>query len=169
MTGKAKFEVARNAMLLSPRLKAEFQDAVNAFTTSVEYAERVKSESETQKESEVLNMWYARRRRLQPLSVDLRRFVELGWESEIVLGLDAHAYVSETVALFRKQYGELSSAIDSYFDIKRQEAISGELDHEQEWLRELKRVIYQHPNSDFLKEIDDSTTKLASALKAYVK
>lgn len=74
LTGKAKFEVARKAMLLGIRLKAGFQGAVDMFSSSTESTERTNKESETPEEKRVLDEWYARGRRLQPLVEDLRKF-----------------------------------------------------------------------------------------------
>jgi len=169
LTGKAKFEIARNTTLLSSRLKAEFQDAVNIFTSSAESIGRVKSESETPEESQVLNEWYARGHHLQPLSDDLRKFIELSWESEVVLGEVAGAQVSETLKIYRKSFAELSSAIYSYFETRRHEVVSNRPYENQDWLNNLHHIIYQLPDSDYLKNIESINEELASVLKRYVR
>ena len=78
LTGKARFEVARNAMLLGLKLKGDFEWARNPLTSSGEHAARSRQENESPKVSGVLDEWYARDRRLAPLREDLAKLQEAG-------------------------------------------------------------------------------------------
>lgn len=169
LTGKAKFNVARNVMLLAYRLKDDFQWATSPFTHSAESVGRVPKENESPRESEVLNEWYARHRRLQPLVEDLQKLQAAGWEAEILLEEDSKRSVSEAIKTFRHCYGELASAIESYFEATYKAATRTSVNSDQDWLKDLHRTIYTASSGDLLKRIDEATAQLASTLKAYVK
>jgi len=169
LTGKAKFDLARNTMLLALKLKADFEWARNPGGWSWEYAGRTWQESESPGVKEVLNQWYAKNQRLEPLVENLQKFQEVSWEAEIVLGEDSSKRVSEALAIYRRSYGELSSAIDSYFETRHEEAIGHDVSMHQDWLKELRKVIFSAKDDDFSKQIDKAIEQLAPALKTYVK
>ena len=168
MTGKAKFDIARNCMLLAYKLKADFEWARFIMTSSQESADRQPQEDESPRLSRVLDEWYAKSRRLQPLSENLRALQESGWEAEIVLGVDAGKQVSDAIKAIRQRYGELSAAITSYFEEKRRKTENHEVEVKPDWLMELRRLVYSSGEDDFSKQIDDAVDQLASALKPYV-
>jgi len=95
LTGKAKFDIARNVMLLGLKLKAHFEWARNPFTYSTEYIGRSRQENEPPNVSQVLDEWYARGSRLKPLQEDLVKIQEASWEAKILLSKDAGKRVSE--------------------------------------------------------------------------
>lgn len=169
LTGKAKFDVTRNVMLLGFKLKDDFQWATSPFTSSGESVGRPRKENESSSESAVLDEWYARQRRLQPMVEDLQKLQTAGWEAEILLGEDSKKSVSEAVEIFRHTYGELASAIESYFEERHKEAIGTSVDIAQGWLKELRRIIYSASGGDLLNRIDEAVAQLAFILKAYVK
>jgi hypothetical protein len=169
LTGKAKFALARDVMLLGLKLKAHFEWARNLFTHSTESADRSRQESETPGVSQVLDEWYARASRLKPLQENLIKVQEASWEAQILLSKDSSNSVSEAVAVYRRNLAELSTAISSYFDTRRHEAVTGIPYKDQDWLEKLHKTIYGEPEDNFSKQIDKATTKLESALQAYVK
>jgi hypothetical protein len=169
LTGKAKFNVAHSVMLLSFKLKDDFQWATSVWTDSAESVGRVPKENESPSESRVLNEWYARQRRLQPLVEELQKLQTAGWEAEILLDEDSKKSVSEAIKIFRHGYGELASAIESYFEETYKEATGTSVNSDQGWLKELRRTIYSVSGGDLLKRIDEATAQLASTLKVCVK
>lgn len=169
LTGKAKFALARDVMLLGFKLKAHFEDARNPFTYSTEYTGRSWQESESPGVSQVLNEWYARANRLKPLQENLIKIQGASWEAHILLGEDSSKPVSEAVAVYRRNFAELSLAIHSCFETRKQEVKTGIPFKEQDWLKELHKTIYSRTDDDFSKQIEEATTKLESALQAYVK
>jgi len=169
LTGRAKFEVSRNVMLLAFKLKADFEWATNLATYSEEFVDRPHGENESQAESSVLNEWHARHRRLKPLVEDLHKLLTAGWEAEILLGEDSGKSVSEAIGIFRRNYAELATAIESYFEQTYREANRTSVNTAQDWLKELRKIIYSAPDAKLLKQIDEATAQLASTLKAYVK
>lgn len=169
LTGKAKFTLAHDAMLLGFKLKARFEWARDMFTHSVEFTGRSRQENETPNVSQVLDEWYARANRLKPLHEDLIKIQEASWEAQILLDKDSSNRVSEAVTVYRHGYAELSSAIYSHFETRRHEATTGRPYKDQDWLEKLHKIIYAPPEDDFSKQIDEATTKLKSALQAYVK
>jgi hypothetical protein len=169
LTGKAKFNLARDLMLLGFKLEALFEGARHPFTYSTEYADRPRKEDETQNVSQVLDEWYARANRLKTLHENLIKIQEASWEAQILLNEDSKNSVSEAVAVYRHSFVELSSAIDSHFDTKRESAETGIPYKDQDWLKELHKTIYSRKDDNFSKQIEGATTKLKSALQAYVK
>ena len=169
LTGKAKFTLARDVMLLGFKLKAHFEGARDLFTYSTEYTGRSRQENEPPNVSQVLNEWYARANRLKPLHENLIKIQEASWEAQILLSEDSSNRVSETVAVYRHRYGELSSTIYSYFETRRHEAATERPYKDQDWLEKLHKIIYAQPEDDFSKQIDEATTKLETALQTYVK
>ena len=169
LTGKAKFALARDVMLLGFKLKAHFEDARNPFTHSTESADRTRKEDETANVSQVLDEWYARASRLKPLHENLIKIQEASWEAQILLSEDSKKSVSEAVAIYRRNFAELSSAMSSYFEERHRGAISRMAKIDDGWLKELHKTIYSRTDDDFSKQIEEATTKLESALQAYVK
>lgn len=169
LTGKAKFDIARNMMTLGYRLKADFERARFPVSSAEEYADRPRQENESPEASREWDAWYARNKRLQPLIEDLAKLQEAGWEAQVVLSEDASKQVSEAIAVFRSSYGELGSAIDEYF-LERIERISkGHAVWDDAWLKELRKDISSRPGDSLSQNIDEAIEKLASALKVYVK
>src|SRR4030042_3575314 len=64
LAGKAKFEIARNLILLGFQLEADFESARSPFTWSGKSADRERKDNETKDESFILNEWHARKKRL---------------------------------------------------------------------------------------------------------
>ena len=169
LTGKAKFETARNMMRLGFELKAYFEAARNPFTRSNEWADRTKQEDEQENISQVLDKWYARGNRLKPIVESLNKIIEAQWECEILLNESSAQSTKEAVQSYKESYVDLASAISSYFDTLYDEARTGELYKDQKWLKELRNTIYSVTNDDFSKKIEEATDKLSSTLKQYVK
>jgi hypothetical protein len=171
LTGKAKFEVARNLMLLGFKFKDAFQWATNPFTSSGEHAARQRQENESPNVSMVLDEWYARDRRLVTLHEYLGKIQESGWEAEVLLGEDVAKPITEAIKVFINAYAELSSAISSYFDTRREEVSRNYLYKDQDWLMKLHKMIYSASKDDIniSKQIVQATEQLASALRQYVR
>jgi hypothetical protein len=169
LTGRAKFEVSRNVMLLAFKLKAGFGWATSPFTSSGEFVDRPHGENESQAETTVLDEWHARHRRLKPLVEDLQKLQTAGWEAEILLDEDSRKSVSEAIEIFRRNYAELATAIESYFEVSYKEANGTSVNTDRDWLEKLRKIIYSMPGSSLLEQIDEATAQLASTLKAYVK
>jgi len=169
LTGKAKFDVARNVMLLGFKLRENFKWARNPGGWSWEYANRTRQENESPELSAVLDQWYAKNQRLQLLVENLQKLEEAAWEAEILLNEDSGKCVQEAFNTYRSSYAELSSAIYSYFETRHDEAIGQDVRQRQEEQKELKKEIYSAARDDFSKRIDQATEQLATALKTYVK
>ncbi|MCD6299940.1 MAG: hypothetical protein J7L78_02065 [Dehalococcoidales bacterium] len=169
LTGKAEFDLAHNLMLTGFKLKAHFEDARNPFTYSTESAGRSRQEDETPNVSQVLDEWYARASRLKPLQEDLIKIQEASWEAQILLSEDSSKSISEAVTAYRRSFGELSSAIYSYFEERRREVVSRGANIDHTWLKELHQTIYSPTGDNISKQIDKATAKLESTLQAYVK
>jgi len=168
LAGKTKFEVARKVMSPGRKLQQDFESARNPFTGPWESAGRVRSQDEPWDVSLVLNEWYARQHRLRPVIEDLQKLQEAIWEAQTILSEDSGKQLSDAFKTYQTKWAELSSAIDSYFEVRRDEAVSGHKYHDQDWLKELKKEIYSRVDDDFAKQTEGATDQLASALKPYI-
>lgn len=169
LTGKAKFETARNMMQLGLKFRANLEGVRHGLTMYFEYASRTKQPEELERESQVLNEWYARTNRINSVFENLTKITEVKWEAEILLNESSVQAIEEVVKSYRESYANLSSVTSTYFDIRHNEIRTGEQYGNQKWLKELEKTIYSTPNDEFSKKVDDTTDKLSSALKQYVK
>jgi len=167
--GKAKFESARDIMLLSLKLEANFEWARYPLSTSWESTERKRRDNESPKEGELLDQWYLRRLRLQPLLENLQRIQELSWEAEALLDTESSKQVSEAVKMFKECWAELSTAIEDYFSIRHEEIVKGSAYGDQNWLRELSKEIYATSNDRMSNKVSQAKERLLGVLKAHVK
>jgi len=169
LTGRARFETARNMMRIGFELKDNFGWVRHPLTKSYEYADRTTQSEESDAESQVLNEWHAKTKRLNSVVESLNKIIEVQWEAEILLNEISVQSIKEAIQSYRESYGDLSSAISTYFEIRYDEAQTKELYKDPKWLRGLKKIIYSATNDDFSQKIDEATEKLSSALKQYVK
>ncbi len=168
LTGKAEFELAQRIMLLGFRLASGFEKSRNPFTMPIEFAGRQAGPEESDKETAVLNEWYARHARLAPLRDDLPKFEEASWEAEILLASTDSTLVSEVNKIYRRAFGDLDSAIQSNFKQRLDELRPGH-ESELDWRRALEKTIYSRNDDDFAKIVKDANDQLETALRRYVK
>ena len=169
LTGRARFETARNMMRIGFELKDNFGLVRHISTKSYEYADRTTQAEESDAESQVLNEWHVKTKRLNSVVESLKKIIEVQWEAEILLNEISVQSIKEAIQSYRESYGDLSSAIETYFEIRYDEARTKELYQNQEWLRGLKKTIYSAANDEFSQKVDEATDKLSYALKQYVK
>jgi len=169
MTGKAKFDIARKSMFLSRKLVEDFKWARLPVTYSDEPANRPRQDAESPEVSRVLDQWYSRNQRLQPLIEDLKALEEIGWECEVLLTDEASQSVVETITTFRYQKADLSTAIYSYFEVQHDKALGRDVSQHDAWCRELCLIIYGREGDEFFTKIMGAREKVFSVLKPYVK
>ena len=171
MTGKAKFQVARNTMFLGFRTNDLFDDARSSHTSAVDYQSRGKVEGESADQAPVVDEWYARNQRLHPLIENLQKLQEAAWEANVVLAKAAGEQVTEVVREYRRAYARVSSAIESYFDQKLQEAKTGHNygKEKEEWMAGLRREIYSRPNDEISQRVSKATDRLECTLRQFVE
>jgi hypothetical protein len=169
LRSKPKFDVAQKLMILAFQLKADFEWVRNPAGWSWEYTNRIERQNELPQEKELLNQWYSKNERLKPLTANLQRLEEAAWKAEAVLGKDTFRYIPEAIEAYKRKYSELSTAIYSLFEARRREVTSGEPFKNQEYLKELHKILYSSADDAFSKSIEEATSTLASALKTNVK
>jgi len=169
LTGKAKFETARNIMQLGLELKQRLGWVRHPFTSPSEYVDRTTLVEESDAISHVFNEWHVKTKRFNSVVESLNKIIEAQWEAEILLDESSIQSIKESVKSYRESYADLASAIEVYFDVRRDEARTGKQYRDQEWLEELGKTIYFRQDDDFSKKVDEATDKLSSALKQYVK
>lgn len=169
LTGKVKFDLARNMMLLGGKLKDNFEWARYPISQSTEAAERKKRENESEEEAQILDNWYIRKSRLRPLVENLQRLQELGYEAEVVFNKETSKITSTSIHCFRQTWADITTAIDEYFDITRREATSREKYHDQTYLTELRNMIFSTGDDTISKKIEQAKQQLVDSLKNYTK
>ena len=171
LTGRAKFEVARKVMLLGYKIRDDFEFVRSPFTGSWESADRPRREEETETptESNIRNEWFAKNKRLGVLVEDLQKFQESYWEADIVLGDGPGKLISEVLGVYRESYAELAASISTYFDTELHEQRSGTRPRDEELIQKCRRDIYSSSHDEFSTQIDQTTEKLSSELKRYVR
>ncbi len=169
LTGRARFETASNMMRICYRLRADFSWVRHIITRHYEWAGRPKQENEVSSESPIYDEWYAKNNRLSSVVESLNKATEAQWEAEILLDEVSIQEVRAVIKSYRESYADLASAIESYFDVRRDEAKSSEPYKDQDWLRELRNIIYSSTDDDFSKKVDDATNRISKTLKKFVR
>ncbi len=169
LTGRAKFETARNMMRLSLKFQANLEGVRFPVTHYSEYANRTKQAGESISESSVLDEWYAKTNRINAVFENLTTIVQVKWEAEILLDESSVQNVIEAVKSYTESYANLSTAISDYFSIRYDEVRTGNPYIQQDYIKELKNIISSIPSDDFSTKVNDATDKLSSALKQYVR
>ena len=169
LTGKVKFDLARSIMLLALKLEDNFKDARYPVTFSTESFDRKRSEEESKEEAALLDQWYIKRIRLKPLIENLQKLQELGYEAEVVFNEEISSKIIESISSFRKNWAELITSIDDYFETRRDEIIKHTPYHNQEELRELNKVISSVGQDKIAEENRQAKQQLIDTLKEYTK
>jgi len=169
LTGRSRFQTARSVMQLAYKLKADFAWARNPVTTSGEYTDRQRRDDESKDESDVRDLWFARNKRLMPLAETVAKLQEAGWQANVIMSESSASQVSEAIQTFIKSWAELSSAVYDFFEVRIDEARSGEMYRDQDWLRGLRHVLFSSGNDSFSQQIDGAIEQLSSALKPHIR
>ncbi len=167
LIGKTKFETARKMTLLALQFRDEYGRARNAWTSPGEWGERKKGDDEKPDESKVLDEYFARYQRLQPLQDTLRKFYEVSWEAEVILSeVDANL-----VQLFEDLFQELFIAMEFYFDeqLKRAKRPSGKADVDYDQMKNWRKIIYGFRGDEVSKAADNAADKVKKQLKKYIR
>ena len=165
MSGRAKFELSRRLMVLFRKVQGGFRTAIFPITSSVEYADRPPLVGESYETAAVLNEYWAKWRRLMPLIEPLSELHELTWESEVVLGAVASNRVCEAEKLLRKKYAHLTVAMQSYFELLRDQAEGVSVAISEGYIRRLRDEVSPLEQDQFYKEIEETVDELAFLLR----
>ena len=169
LIGKEKFETARRMMHVGFEVKDRFEWVRNIFTRSNEWTERVPQPTETEPVRQILNEWYAKSKRLELLHDSIQQLIEVRWEAEILFDDKDVASVKEAVQTLIDSYADISSAVSSYFDVRRDEAITGISYRDQEWMRKLHEEIYSGTQDELSQKVINAVEKLSLTVKHYVR
>ena len=167
LVGKTKFEVARKITLLALQFRDEYGRARNPWTFRNKSIERVRLDNESPEETRVLDEYYARSRRLQPLQDTLRKFYEASWEAEVILSKDD----AKLVELFEKFFDHLYIAVDFHFEevLKQARKQSMNTKEDYEAIRANKKIIYGIRDDEIYKSVDAATETVKKQLKKYIR
>jgi hypothetical protein len=166
LTGRTKFEIAKRMAALIIEYRDRYKRARNFRTFPGESAGRIRSENETLAETELLNEYHAREKRLEPLQETLRKLYETSWEAEVMID----AEVGELIKPLEATFAELFASTETYFKAmyKKLNRPVG-VDVNDDWLDIHHRRIYGLPDDDISDSIDKVTRKIGDSLKSYLK
>lgn len=170
LVGKSKFKVARKMTMLALRFRDEYGLARSPWTDSREWAERKRSDDELRNESQVLDEYFARSRRLIPLQNTLRKLYEIGWEAEVVLS-DQDA---KLVMLFEKLFTDLLLTMGMFFDAQLNQVKNSSLgisvdSKDYEEMKDWRKVIYGIRGDEVSKLADNAADTVKKQLKKYIR
>ena len=169
LTGKARFETANHMWRLGSEFSARLTGIRLFRPRSIEWADRVPSQEETYRVSEVLNDRHAIEKRLISVRESLDKIIQVQWEAELLLSESSAQSVKEVVQSYGGIFLEIVSAVIVFFDTRLREAQTGVPCTDQEELKKTEDIIYSSPNDDVSRTVEAATKKLASSLKQYVK
>jgi hypothetical protein len=165
LTGKTKFDIARKMAVLTFQYRDEFKRARNPFTFPGEYVERKKDTNETPDETNLLDEYFARRKRLAPLQETLRQLYEVSWEAEILLDKNIKA----TIVPLENSFKGLFASMEAYFQTKYSQARSTAHTINNDWLQTHYAMVYGTDDDEISKSIDTSANALVENLKRFIK
>jgi hypothetical protein len=166
LTGKTKFDVARKMARLAFQYRDEYKRARNPFTFTGESSERQKDAGETPDETNILDEYFARRKRLSPPQETLRQLYEVSWEAEILLDKN----IGKAISPLEDSFKELFSSMEAYFHTRYNQAKHKQgYDMSEEWLQNHYKVVYGTADDEYSKKVDNATSAIVEKLKVYIK
>lgn len=166
LTGKTKFDIARKMAILAFQYRDEYKRARNPFTFPEESLGRQKGENETADEANILDEYFARRKRLSPLQETLRQLYEASWEAEILLDKN----INKVIAPLEDSFKELFAAMETYFHTRYNQAKRKHGNGGTEGLlQNAYKVVYGTADDEISKTVDVATNILVEKLKGYIK
>lgn len=169
MTGKARFDVARKAVLLSYEISEAFKWARFPYASSAEAAARPRRENESPGEAQVLDDWFLRSNRIEALREKLAGLQAAGWEADVILGKTAGQVISDSIVTFRKCFGELASSVNSLFEVRLRQAQGQKPNVDPDWVNGLRKTVYSADGDDLSKQVETATNNLLSSLRTYLR
>jgi len=164
LSGKTKFDVARKLAILTNQYRDEFIRARNPFTFPGESFDRKKGNNEKADETQLLDEYFARRKRLAPLQDILGKIYEVSWEAEIVLDKDIAKYIEP----LEKSFKDFFSSLEIYFQNSYQQVKRNKHSMSQDFMESHFEKIYGSEDDEFSKSVKESVTKLVDKLKSYI-
>lgn len=167
LKGKARFDIARRMVVQLYKLQRQFHAARSPITYSGESKSREKGSEERANESQILDEWYARNKRIETVNLALNRLLETSWEAEIVFGEGMKPAINE----IEECVNELGLAISQHFtyqsldsqNITRRTPIS---DNEIETRQKLLSKVYGVRKDELGQKLDKAVEKAQTYLKS---
>jgi TfoX/Sxy family transcriptional regulator of competence genes len=170
LSGKATFEAAKKMMGSGYKVVDSYQWTVGLMTSSGEFIDRSRQSTESDAMKQVLDEWYAKSKRFELLLKNYNNLSEANWEVRTVIGSEAAKGIEGKLISIKSEIVSLSSAIFSYFDIRRREAdYSGTSRIDPEFVSKMHNIIYQSTNSDENKKLNSLVTDLEKELAPYLR
>lgn len=164
LIGKERFRVAREIAILSLRFRDEFLRARSLLTFSEEWAQRQRRDDENSAEARVLDEYFARKKRLEPLQKNLMELQEKSWEANVILDKD----ISKLLEPLDQAFKELWGTIDAYFGLQVERARLNQPSINDDLSQSRKAIIYgTDPRPS--KEVEEAVNSLLKELKSFVK
>jgi len=169
LAGKAIFEASKKMMGFVYKIVDGYQWTASLMTYSTESIDRTRQPGESDAVKLVLDEWYAKSKRLESVLKNYNELAEANWEVKTILGQEAAKNIEERLVLIRKEIVNLSTAIYSYFEIGQQEAESGHNTRNTEFKEEMRKIVYQSPDSEEFKKLNVLVGDIDRELSPYLR
>jgi hypothetical protein len=164
LTGKAKFEVAKNLAQNGYQYVDQIMYVRNPVIFAQESIGREREEDESLSVSTFLDERYARLKRLEDVHKTLIALNTLGWEAEILFNKN----MTQFIAPFGKEYRELNAAIKYYFNAQIERAKAEGHIPDLDVLSKRDYDIIYGGNEAFSISVDNALEKLLTELRQYI-
>jgi hypothetical protein len=170
LAGKAIFEAAKKLMESAYKVVDSYQWTAGLMTSSGESIDRARQSNESDAMKQVLDEWYAKSKRFELLLKNYNNLSEANWEVRTIIGSEAVKGIEEKLISIKSEIVNLSSAIFSYFDIRKREAdYLGTRQIDLEFVSKMHKIIYQAPDSDEIKKLNSLVIDLEKEFAPYLR
>jgi hypothetical protein len=164
--GRAEFEIARNLIRTTYKLREDIKNCRSSFTSSYEYPDgyRVPLGKHTAKE-EAEAIAYIYKNRWEPIRLSLQEFDTHSLEAEVLWGKNIRIQTDT----LRQCINELLVSIEDYISIKASDEHG--IKNNDSLVKETYAVIFRGKNNEneFSKRIFDSISEIEGTVKPHLK
>jgi hypothetical protein len=166
LTGREKYQVAKNLVLASLRFADEIALARDPWTWPGESASRERDKDESEGLHSTLDEYYARRKRLEQPRNELLKLREATWEADVILDEDVEAIVKPLVESYRGLVSATHIYLQRQVQIGRHNAPT---EAEVKQNKEAHETIYSMGEDDFQMRLNDSMSEIKQQMRKYLR
>lgn len=169
IAGRTLFEASKTLIKASLKIVSDYEWATHPVSSSTESENRPKSSDEKAEVSQVFDQWYLRKQRIKPLIEDYQSALEATWEIRTILGSQRANKIETLMHELKVEIVKLNVDVDAYFEIRVEEERRGSVQEDDAFKKELKRTIFQLPESDQNQNLKRIAADLETELGRYIR
>jgi len=165
LKGKTQFKLIRDILKILSQIEREFYSARYPLISFSEANNQSKEEDtgrviQLRAITRLQKEWSLRKTCTSNINNKLLELQELTGEAEILISEEHSILISDTITELWKCYADLTTALDAYFETRVDEIKSDDTYQDQQWLNELRQIIYQRDGDDLSLKIDEAKHRL---------